>query len=1026
MPMLNTMINLIVHVSFLLCIGMIVVVASKCQRSQIRFAFLILLVIIGFWNLSTILEMDFRLITGVTYMPFVYVCYIGICLVPIAVLHLGVVILLPDWPFRPWHALFLVIPCISIIFIFTDPLHHRFFVNFSLYSSEAVYGAYYYFHSIYSYGCIAAGIVLMLIASTRNSGFFSKQSLLVVAGIIIAVVPNMLYSFGVGHLPFNITVASFTISLLCFTLAFLKYRFITALPIPLRQVVNLISDGYLVLDKQLCILSHNQALLRMFPEASGITLGEGIRTFISEYFLDISYDRFCELQAQAAEQRKTVSAEAHILGDSYVSVEITPVIQGRVQIGSIILLKDITQSRLLIDATQAASRAKSDFLSHMSHEIRTPLNAIIGMINIGMNTDDVDKKNYCFDRADSASKHLLSLISDVLDMSKIEADRLELSYSEFDFEKMLINITNVANVRAEEKKQVFVVNFYGSVPEYIECDELRLSQVITNLLTNAIKFTPEKGSVVLSIETAECGNGEVDLKFTVADNGIGISKEQQERLFTSFSQADAGITKKFGGTGLGLAISKRIVELLGGSIWVESELNCGSKFIFTIKAKKAAGRPLAKLSANIMAEDIRIIAVDSSLEVREYFTDIMKALKLSCHVAENGAEVLELMESTEDKPYNIFFVDWLMPEMDGIELTKRIKKADCENSIILMISAADWSLIEEEAVAAGVSCFISKPLFPSELINAINTCFGAESKLIAFDTPEKAVLRRYDFYRHTLLIAEDIEINREIMSAVLEETNISIDYAENGNIAVAMFSENPDKYSLILMDVNMPEMDGYEATRIIRALDIAKAKTIPIIAMTANVFKEDIDKCIECGMNDHTGKPIDTDALLGALNKYLNYPDQAGRMQNVYELVGGIAWDDSLLTGNALVDMQHQRLFERVSDLVRSCENGSSTEQLQDMLEFLSNYVIRYFTDEEALQLEYGYPDYERHRQQHEDFKLKVRELVNRFSDGGSSEELSRDVNRTLVRWLVQHIQSQDKKIVEHIRSVTASDSVTD
>ena len=871
--MLNPTINVMTHISFLLCIGMFVMVTRKYQHSQVRSAFLATLGVLTIWNVGTLLELDFRIATGVTHMLFVNICYIGICLTPIGVLYLGKAILQPDWiPTRVQDA-FLIIPFVSIVMVFTDPLHHLFFKNFSLYSSDAVYGTYYYFHSLYSYGCIVAGIILMFIASNRNSGLFSRQSILVILGVVTTLVPNILYSFGIAHLPFSVSAAAFTLTILCFSIAFLKYRFIAALPISLRQVVDLISDGYLVVDKQLYIISYNRALLRMFPDMTDIALGGNLRTFVERYFLDTSHDMIVELHARAAARRETFSLETYVLGGAHINVEITPVTQRNEQTGSIILFKDITQSKLLITATQAASQAKSDFLSHVSHEIRTPLNAIIGMINIGINTNDIDKMKHCFLRADSASKHLLGIINDVLDMSKIEADKFELSQGEFNFENMLINITNVANVRAEEKQLNFVVNLGDDVPVYIESDELRLSQVITNLLTNAIKFTPEKGTVLLRIKKTDEAGDEASLRIEVADTGIGISKEQQKRLFSAFSQANADISQKFGGTGLGLAISERIVKLMGGNIWVESELGSGAKFIFTIKVKKLAGEPCAKLSSGIRTEDLRILAVDDSAETREYFTHVMQTLNLSCDVAAGGLEALDMIKNAGDMPYNIFFVDWLMPDMNGIELTKIIRKVNGEDSIVIMISVADWNIIEEEAIAAGVKHFISKPLFPSTLINAINICIDTELNGLIEDKKSTAN-RRYNFNNHTLLIAEDIEINREIMSAILEETNVSIDYAENGEIAVSMFSKNPDRYSLILMDINMPEMNGYDATRAIRALNFEKAKGIPIIAMTANVFKEDVGKCLASGMNDHTGKPINTDVLFGLLNKHLHIKNE--------------------------------------------------------------------------------------------------------------------------------------------------------
>jgi len=383
-----------------------------------------------------------------------------------------------------------------------------------------------------------------------------------------------------------------------------------------------------------------------------------------------------------------------------------------------------------LEKAQSASRAKSDFLSNMSHEMRTPMNAIIGMTLIGKSASDIEKKDYAFEKIEDASSHLLGVINDVLDMSKIEAGKFELSFEDFNIEKLTQKVVNVVNFRVDEKHQLLTVNLDPSIPDSLNGDDQRLAQVITNLLTNAVKFTPERGSIHMSARLVSEKKSLCTLQFEVKDTGIGISPEQQSRLFSSFEQAESSTSRKFGGTGLGLAISKHIVELMGGKIWLESTLGIGSTFFFTVQLER------------------------------------------------------------------------------GKEKTENVNGAD---------------------------------------------------------TAEK---QRF-FSGCRILMAEDVDINREIVQALLEPTEIVIDCAVNGIEAVKMFSENLDKYDLILMDLQMPEMDGYEATRKIRALEEGRPKGVPIIAMTANVFKEDIEKCLQAGMNAHIGKPLDFNELMEKLNFYL-------------------------------------------------------------------------------------------------------------------------------------------------------------
>jgi PAS domain S-box-containing protein len=537
---------------------------------------------------------------------------------------------------------------------------------------------------------------------------------------------------------------------------------------------------------------------------------------------------------------------------------------------------DITeQLRLqeqLVEAKNQAensSSAKSEFLSRMSHEMRTPMNAIIGMTSIGKASDSIERKDYCLGKVDEASKHLLGVINDILDMSKIEAGKFEVSLAEFRLEKMLQRVTNVIGFRMDEKRIDFGVNLTRDLPVSIISDDQRLAQVITNLLSNAVKFTPENGSITLSARCVDESDELCRLEFSVTDTGIGISAQNQAKLFNSFEQADGSISRKFGGTGLGLAISKRIVELLGGEIWVESEEGRGSSFIFYVMAMRGAGEGRRVTVPTLTRESMRILAVDDSQEVLEYFASLADSINISCDVAPSGEEACRMIEKNGENYYSLMFVDWRMPVMNGLELTRIIKERYSDRIVVIMISATEWIEIEADAKAAGVDGFVSKPLFPSNIVDCINEHLGVAEENKAEKAEPTGAYEEGCFEGCRILLAEDVEVNSEIVVALLEDTRIAIDTVTNGIEAVDAFKNDPERYDLIFMDIHMPEMDGYQATRAIRALDLPRAAKIPIVAMTANVFREDIERCLAAGMNDHVGKPIDMDEIMKKLFKYL-------------------------------------------------------------------------------------------------------------------------------------------------------------
>jgi len=543
---------------------------------------------------------------------------------------------------------------------------------------------------------------------------------------------------------------------------------------------------------------------------------------------------------------------------------------------------------------EAESQAKSTFLATMSHEIRTPMNAIIGMTTIGRMSDDVNKKSDALEKIDIASKHMLGVINDILDFSKIESGKFELSPDNFEYEKMLKNIVDIVNLRMDERRQKFYISIDKDLPNTFYGDDQRLSQVITNLLTNASKFTPEEGTIRLDTELLSVDDGVVDadgdvdsaggdadavssaggarkkyrLQISIEDSGIGITDEQKARLFNSYEQAEADTTRKFGGTGLGLPISKRIVELMDGEIWVESEPEKGSKFIFTITLEAGdvgADEKRRQLDKSVNWENIRVLVIDDEPEIRELFVRVSEKLNFSCDVAADGEEATKFLDHAED--YDIYFVDWRLPDMNGAEIVRRINSKKANNPIAIIFSSTDWSVIEDEARSVGADRFIPKPLFPSMIVDVINEHMGSEAALSGQDVMS---LDDDDFSGYTILLAEDVEINREIVMSLLEPTNLTIDCAEDGIKAVEMFTAAPEKYSMIFMDIQMPEMDGYEATQKIRSSGVPRAETIPIIAMTANVFREDIEKCENAGMDAHVGKPINIDDVFAQLRRYMS------------------------------------------------------------------------------------------------------------------------------------------------------------
>ena len=519
--------------------------------------------------------------------------------------------------------------------------------------------------------------------------------------------------------------------------------------------------------------------------------------------------------------------------------------------------------RLLVSAREAesANKAKTDFLSTMSHDIRTPMNAIIGLTTIAeKNLGDAASTRDSLRKISLASNHLLTLINDILDISKVESGKLKLSPLTFSIVETVENLVNLSQPMVKEKNIDFSFHVDQVEKEYLYTDQLRLNQIYINILSNAIKYTEPGGRVCVDLreEKSEVP-GCIRLTYVVADTGIGMSPEFMETMYQPFSRQIDNRVNSIQGTGLGLAITKQMVELIGGTIECRSEQGKGTTFTVALDIPVAD-----RQRENMMLDPIDILVVDDDETMLQTAADTIASLGAEAELARSGLEALGMIEHRHlsGRDYGVVIVDWKMPEIDGIETITRIRSELGDHIPILLISAYDWSDIEERAKEAGANGFVSKPLFRSTLYDKINELIGKESKS---QEPEDDYS---DLHGLRVLVAEDNDINWEIISAMLSMFGIASDRAENGRVCVeTMRSAAEGRYQLIFMDVQMPEMNGLDATRAIRSLDNRWASSIPIVAMTADAFSENVTECLNAGMNGHIAKPVDIKLVIKEIRR---------------------------------------------------------------------------------------------------------------------------------------------------------------
>lgn len=524
--------------------------------------------------------------------------------------------------------------------------------------------------------------------------------------------------------------------------------------------------------------------------------------------------------------------------------------------------------RKALDMAECANRAKSDFLSRMSHDIRTPMNAIVGMTEIaGSHLNNPTKIQDCLKKISLSSQHLLGLINDVLDMSKIESGKMTLNNDSMSLPELLENVVTIIQPSLKAKEQKFSIRLNNVKHEQFYCDALRLRQVFINILSNAVKFTPENGEITFNVEELDSDNPEfANFRFTFTDTGIGMKPDFIEHIFDAFTREKDSRVDKAEGSGLGMAISKRIVEMFKGTISIESQPGKGTSFIVNLPLQIDKAKDEEFLE-NIHFPNIRIMVVDDDEVMCEYTVQMLQKIGIRAEWADNSDLALEKIKEAHQKgdDYSAVILDWKMPDRDGVETTRLIRQNTREDLPVLIISAYDWADIEDEARQAGVNGFLTKPVFLSTLYQGLLKYILGEPQI---HTGEES--KQFNFAGKRLLLVEDNELNREIAIELLSATGAIIEYACNGEEGLLKFKGAPERYyDLILMDIQMPVMDGYTATRKIRELSRADAVSTPILAMTADAFSEDIKAAKNAGMNGHLAKPLDLSTMNREISKFI-------------------------------------------------------------------------------------------------------------------------------------------------------------
>lgn len=653
-----------------------------------------------------------------------------------------------------------------------------------------------------------------------------------------------------------------------------------------RNVLEMAPDGMMVVNESGMIQLANAQCEELFGYTRDELIGKPVEMLVPDHIrphhpeLRAEFHKAPRTRSMGAGRELSARRKDGSLFPVEIGLSPVPALDGQAaQVA--VSIRDVTDQKLaeaaLRQAKEKADEAtqmKSMFLANMSHEIRTPMNAIIGLSYLGLKTQLNPKQRDYLNKIHNAGTSLLAVINDILDFSKIEAGKLDIEQTDFKLDDVITSVTTITGQKAHEKGLEFLAEMPSTVPQFLVGDPLRLGQILTNLVNNAVKFT-ERGEIRMSAELLERTGEKCQLKFSVRDTGLGMTKEQAAKLFQPFTQADMSTTRKHGGTGLGLTICRRLVELMGGQIWLESEPGKGSIFSFTvwlgIGEQKGSGKIVPE-----RLQQLNVLVVDDNGAACEIIHDALRSIVHHVDTVASGSNAVAAVKQRDsDEPYDIIFMDWRMPGMDGLQASRIIKSDEslAHQPAIVLVTAFGREEVREEAEHLHLDGFLLKPVTKSMLVDALVNVFSSPSEDIAAAGAEASKeARRLQGLR--VLLTEDNEINQQIAVELLEGVGAKVDVANDGSIAVKkLFAHERPPYDIVLMDLQMPEMDGYQATRKIRSE--ARFTKLPIIAMTAHATTEERERCLDAGMNDHISKPIDPSLLYETLSRFYKQAESA-------------------------------------------------------------------------------------------------------------------------------------------------------